>query len=704
MQFLNPIFLVGLAAAAIPILLHLLSRRHLIDIPFAPLRFLVPTQERQMRRLSLRRLLLLILRVAIISLVVMALARPTLTGGLASLVHSGQTTSALILVDASASMQAQVTGGTVFDRARQEAQAIAGELGSGDELAVALFTDSIHPLFGEFVRDPGLVLAELGEAAPTYRPSDYVAALEGALDFLQRSTRDHREIYVVSDFQQATPDTTRLAHLQRRLAASPPTNVFLRRVETEPFVNRQVVDVERPATLLRSGQTAQVVVTARQDGDAPLPVQLFLQVGETTVGETELELAPSGSLQHEFALTLPQAGDLGGSSRLRPDRYPPDDERFFVLSVLEQVPVLVLKGVEGGEGERDPLLFLLAALDPNGRGEGSFHVEVAAGDQFDVTHLPGSHVVIATNVHDIGAARLAALTEYLQGGGTLLLFVGDPRVRTYTNEKLLPAWTDARLGSFRGDADVHERLEVVSRDHPVFAGFDDDEIATLEEVKLRNFFRLPDDIGRPLIRFADGGAAVLELEVGKGRLVLCGFHTSAASGDLPYSPMFLPLVQRLTGYLATAGWGRFGRQFDVGSKLVVEAPNDATPATAYHVRVPGGELQPASLDASATPARVEFEGAEVPGIYAFLRDGEPWALCAVNVPAAESNRTFQTAEAFRGQFGEAAISRLRALSGDATGEAVREARSGRGIHRLFLAIAGLLLVVESFLSRRVAPA
>ena len=68
MQFLNPLVLFGLAATAIPIVLHFLSRRQLDDVPFAPLRFLVTTQEKQMRRMNLRRLLLLLLRVAIITL------------------------------------------------------------------------------------------------------------------------------------------------------------------------------------------------------------------------------------------------------------------------------------------------------------------------------------------------------------------------------------------------------------------------------------------------------------------------------------------------------------------------------------------------------------------------------------------------------------------------------------------------------------
>ena len=45
---------------------------------------------------------------------------------------------------------------------------------------------------------------------------------------------------------------------------------------------------------------------------------------------------------------------------------------------------------------------------------------------------------------------------------------------------------------------------------------------------------------------------------------------------------------------------------------------------------------------------------------------------------------------------------VRALEGEEVGEALARARSGRPVHRLFLILAGMLLVAESLLGRRVA--
>src|SRR2546425_4743634 len=74
--FLHPVALVGLAAAAIPALLHLLERRVPPEAEFPPLRYLSEAERQSARRLKLRHLLLLLLRTALIAFVVLAAARP----------------------------------------------------------------------------------------------------------------------------------------------------------------------------------------------------------------------------------------------------------------------------------------------------------------------------------------------------------------------------------------------------------------------------------------------------------------------------------------------------------------------------------------------------------------------------------------------------------------------------------------------------
>src|SRR5207302_826857 len=79
--FLHPLALLGLAAAAIPALLHLLERRTPPEAEFPPLRYLRDAERQSARRLRLRHLLLLILRTALVAVIVLAAARPILPTG-----------------------------------------------------------------------------------------------------------------------------------------------------------------------------------------------------------------------------------------------------------------------------------------------------------------------------------------------------------------------------------------------------------------------------------------------------------------------------------------------------------------------------------------------------------------------------------------------------------------------------------------------
>ena len=100
--FLSPLFLVGVAAAAIPIAIHLFYRRTEPVIDFAAMRYLRRAPVEHSRRRRLRELVLLALRVAALVLLALAFARPYLSDSVAA--RSGDAT--LVMIDTSASLSA----------------------------------------------------------------------------------------------------------------------------------------------------------------------------------------------------------------------------------------------------------------------------------------------------------------------------------------------------------------------------------------------------------------------------------------------------------------------------------------------------------------------------------------------------------------------------------------------------------------------
>ena len=72
----NPQLLYFLALAAIPVILHFLLRAKPKKLVFPALRLIQMQRRANRRRMRLRHLLLLLLRIAVIGLIVIGLARP----------------------------------------------------------------------------------------------------------------------------------------------------------------------------------------------------------------------------------------------------------------------------------------------------------------------------------------------------------------------------------------------------------------------------------------------------------------------------------------------------------------------------------------------------------------------------------------------------------------------------------------------------
>ena len=124
MSFLNIIMLGGLAAVAVPIIIHLLNRRKFQKVVWAAMRFVKTSVERNQRRMRVEDMILLVLRCLLLALLAIALARPAFKSGGADLLGQSKVT-AVVVLDNSASMG--TTDGTA-----SRFHTVASSLSGGD--------------------------------------------------------------------------------------------------------------------------------------------------------------------------------------------------------------------------------------------------------------------------------------------------------------------------------------------------------------------------------------------------------------------------------------------------------------------------------------------------------------------------------------------------------------------------------------------
>ncbi|MGQ0703958.1 MAG: BatA domain-containing protein [Gemmatimonadales bacterium] len=123
--------LVGLAAAAIPLLLHLFARREPPTVVFPATRYLAETARARHRRLTLQHWLLLLVRSLLIAALAFAAAGPTIP---TASVATHLPTALVLILDNSLSSAATVNGTPVLDRLRRAAHAVLGAARAEDAL------------------------------------------------------------------------------------------------------------------------------------------------------------------------------------------------------------------------------------------------------------------------------------------------------------------------------------------------------------------------------------------------------------------------------------------------------------------------------------------------------------------------------------------------------------------------------------------
>lgn len=222
--FLHPWVLAGLAAAAIPILLHLLARREPPTVVFPAVRYLVTTTREHQRRLKLQNWLLLVARTLLVAVLVMAAAGPTVP----LLGVPGHAPSALVLIVDNSPSSGAVVGGSP-----QLGQLVAA---ARRTLARATPEDALWLVTADGIPRRGN-RAALGEVLGGLRVSprrlDLGAAITLAGDVLASEPRPG-EIILLTDLQASalSPAAPAGPLLIGRPDAPPPSNVGIGSIET----------------------------------------------------------------------------------------------------------------------------------------------------------------------------------------------------------------------------------------------------------------------------------------------------------------------------------------------------------------------------------------------------------------------------------------------------------------------------------------
>jgi hypothetical protein len=563
MAFLNPIFLLGAIAAAVPVLVHLVRRTRAPRVQFASLMFLRKIEQKTIRRRKLRNLLLLAMRCAALLLLALAFARPYFTGS-SPVSASSEHTSTLILIDGSYSMRL----GDVFTRARQAARNTIADAASDEQLAIVLFAKSYQVLM-PLKADPAEAYSAVADMQPGLDSTDYLQAIQAADAILKDAGLGQHRIVLISDFQEtgwnrAAPPV-KLAPdvklLPIDVSDSNASNVAITQVAADPVVYAQKY-------------AGKVVAQVSSFGHAGIDSAIELKLNDLPAERRPLKLGAGETGSIEFTGFNVPDGSNRATIEISGDSFPLDNKFFFTIRRENQTRVLAIETASRGRSESFFLQQSLAAGDNN-----QYALTVKTAGSASPNELDSYRVVILNDT-SINEGLASALKGYVERGGGLIIAAARHTDASEFN-RLLGAISPAHLGEV-----VQTRgfglMSQVKTDHPIFAAFA--RGGRISSTRVYGYHRATAREGAlTLAALDDGSPIVVEGSAGRGKVLLVATSLDTAWNDLPLTPMFLPLVRQMLEYL---GGRQPGSYYTIGQAFTAPADRDGSlPA----VDTPGGK-------------------------------------------------------------------------------------------------------------------
>ncbi|MCZ7647498.1 MAG: BatA domain-containing protein [Planctomycetota bacterium] len=705
-MFANPIFLYALAAGAVPVLVHLIFRRKRTALEFPTLMFLRRVDMKLASRRKLKELILLALRVLAIVLVALALARPGITSAGAK--GLGTAVDAVLVVDNSASMELATPAGTRLEAARTRAAGVLGTLGAEGRAALLTLVpgeeDAETPAFSADIDKLGQGLKAL---APTGGAGDLSGALARAAElFAAGSSAPNREVYVFTDLQaQGLDDAKALALAAARLPAG--TRVYLCAVPGfAPPRNAGLEDVLIDPRPKVTGRAMTLLAKVRNYGEKELTTTVSARFGEEPAAATQTLTLPPGQTQEvPLRLTLGAEGFVAGQVTLEADDAAYDNAWPFALQIRGPLRVLAVSRGEAGRAETDESFYLRKALDPTGDGRLSgIRVEHVPQTRMPREGLDAYDALVLCGGTALPGEALDALEAWVRGGGGLLLFAGalDPGLAAaHPLQRFLPGTIAGALQTPAG-----ERAPGLRVTRPDTVWFDDsrgadgkvafDEVAILRAIQVQ-----PAPGAKVLAEFTDDHPALLEGDLGEGRVLWWALSAHAEDSNLPLQAAFLALLHRsivvLSGAEAPALRAKAG--LPVTLDLAGRGLDRGAPPPEKLTLIDPREQR---FETPLASGRLTWRRTGQPGIYRIEPPERAGASFprgfAVTPDPQESQSEYLAPEAALAKLG---YGKALVLPPEAPlGELLAQARTGRELFGALMLAALLFILAEAFLANQ----
>jgi len=556
MQFLNPAFLYGFSALAIPLLIHLFNLRRYRKEYFTNVRFLSQIQLETRKRSRLKQLLVLAARLLALASLVLAFSQPFIPSPLQLNRKPGHQAISIYL-DNSYSMEANGESGRLLDMAKKRAAGIVSSFHASD--IFQLLTNDFEAKHSQFVNREEF-LGMLRDVKISHTSVNLANVISRQSDFFIHQEKNSHISFLISDFQKSTTDFNNIKpdssihYLLVPLESTNPNNLFVDSLWFDTPVHRP-------------GQAVKLIVRIKNCGDARIEnIPLRLTINNIQKSVTSFSIAPS--LSTEISLNYTEGKNGFQLGRLELTDYPVvyDDIFFFAYHITEEIRVLSIYGTTP-----DPNLLSLFSSDS------VFNYHNCNLTQVDYGSFDKQNLILVSGINELASGLAGELKSFLEKGGSVCIFPPENTVNESYNTFFTSLGT-----SVMGKADTtRQRIASLDLENELFRDvFEKDvsgKISLPDNVDLPTVFKYYPFLGKPsrpsyvLMRLQNGLPFLSSTGIGKGQLYVCASPVQPAYTNFQQHLLFLPVMFKMA-FLSS---NQSSLYYIIGKNESIELPSDS---------------------------------------------------------------------------------------------------------------------------------
>lgn len=693
MTFLNPLVLLGLVASSVPLLLHLFSIRKSKPIEFSSLRFLKELQKTSIKKLKVKRLLLLLLRTLLITFIVLAFARPTIQSSLPVLGTHAKT-SAVIIIDNSASMSISDGKGNRLSRVKNISTSIIEALREGDEIAIVSANTVIDNIPAPLTTNVALIRQEIDKIQTIPNRFPLRSALSYASSLLKQSNNIAKEVYVLTDGQHNiindNSDSSRYFE--------PGTGIFIVPIgdaSEKIGANISIDSVRVITSFVHKDTPVEVEAFIRNDSEKDIDgIVVSCHFNTRRVAQKSIDLAKKEMRAITLSAIPNNDGVIQGMIEVENDILLSDNKRYFSINVPSP-PIVGIIGTPQTASFADIALMTGETATRSLQRVPQLYQPLQS-PTIDWDNIQA--LIVSEYINDKSIE--SRLRQFIEEGGGVLYFCDTKSTQSLVSTQLQSLGFDA-VNDVIAQKNQSLQLSLFDYKHPLFNGI-------VKMTKDKSFVTLGDQMiqkarvingGTPILSIAEG-AIIAEKKVGKGKILYCGLPPTTEWSTLIQLPIFPAFMVRSVQYLSQSETR--GKAYIVDDNVLLPLPKKFSTGGTFTIADGQGISQNYSSLQYPSGAVISFGVAKIPGAYSVMANTVPAMGFSINPPSHEGHLRFLSKEVLEKTFQnyantQATVATIEESSNIAKNVAM--ARTGSELWKACLACAMLCAIAEMIVAR-----